>query len=104
MASEIPAPAPAARRETQEQSIKARKHELFAAEESPLGPSKPFGQYILETPPSPLLLTDKMMLGGVAALVLLLLVVALVSAFRPRPAPSVPEPSPASAPAKPGGK
>jgi hypothetical protein len=79
--------ASAAQREKQEQSIKARKSELFLEEEVvESGPRKRLRDYVKETPAAPLSKNVKLMLWGSAAPVVLLFVVALLarkSHFKP---------------------
>src|SRR3954470_3974160 len=60
-------------RENQEQSIKARKKELFVSDEPvATGPRKSLREYLRETPATPLSKNTKLMLWGSAAPVLLL--------------------------------
>jgi hypothetical protein len=76
--------APGAPRE-QEQSIKARKREIFEEEQRDTGPPrKPFSAYIASTPPVPLSTGQKAALGAVGALVVLLLLAALLTMPGPR--------------------
>jgi hypothetical protein len=76
-----------AQREKQEQSIKARKNELFVEEEVQTGPRKKMRDYLKETPAAPLSKNVKLMLWGSAAPVVLLFVAALLvprrSQFKP---------------------
>lgn len=74
--------APHAPRE-QEQSIKARKLEIFE-EEQDFGPRRPFSEYLAETEATPLTAGQKAALWGVGLLVLLLLVAALLTMPGPR--------------------
>jgi hypothetical protein len=77
-----------AQREKQEQSIKARKHELFVDE--PLGqdgPRKTFREYLRETPAAPLTKNVKLMLWGSAAPVVLLFFGALLTGKGAAPKP-----------------
>jgi hypothetical protein len=75
----------------QEQSIKARKREIFDEEEQSFGPRIPFADYLAMTEATPLSTGQKAMLWGIGALVVLLLVAALLT----MPAPSSgPHPSP----------
>jgi hypothetical protein len=67
-----------AQREKQEQSIKARKSELFVEEEVEYGPRKKLRDYIKETPAAPLSKNVKLMLWGSAAPVVFLFVAALL--------------------------
>lgn len=62
----------------QEQSIKARKHELFAPE-SPSGPRRQFAEYLREAPPAPLSSFQKASLGAVGVLVALLFLAAILT-------------------------
>ncbi|MDR3632742.1 MAG: hypothetical protein P4L84_02840 [Isosphaeraceae bacterium] len=82
------APETPASRETQEQSIKARKHELFqpeAATGASTGPRKTVKEYLRDTRPVPLAAGAKAGLWVAAALVLLLFLAALLtSGSRPR--------------------
>jgi hypothetical protein len=64
-------------RAKQEQSIKARKHELFVEDEHDFGPRKEFREYLRETPAAPLSKNVKLMLWGAAAPVVVLLLGAL---------------------------
>jgi len=69
-----------ARRETQEQSIKARKKELYVEEQRvESGPRKEFREYLRETPAVPLSKNVKLMLWGSAAPVVLLFLGALLT-------------------------
>jgi hypothetical protein len=76
-----------AQREKQEQSIKARKNELFLEEEvEESGPRKRLRDYVKETPAAPLSKNVKLTLWGSAAPVVLLFVLALLarrSHFKP---------------------
>lgn len=67
----------------QEQSIKARKREIFE-EEQVFGPRRPFSAYLAETEATPLTAGQKAALWGVGVLVLLLLVAALLTMPAPR--------------------
>ncbi len=75
---------------TQEQSIKARKHQLYEDDE-PLfssGPHKSFGDCLRETPADPLSLLVKAILWVVGTVVILLLIAALATGGgkkKPRP-------------------
>ena len=85
MAAEKPKP-----RESEEQSIKARKNQLFEAqtrEGAPSGPKKPLRVYLRDTPAMPISPGVKATLWGVGALVLLLFLAALATrgARRERP-------------------
>jgi hypothetical protein len=71
--------------ETQEQSIKARKHQLFDDDTSEFavkGPRKPFATFLKETPADPLSGTAKAILWAAGAVVILLLVAALFKGLR----------------------
>ncbi len=77
MAPEKPQ-APHEARERQDQSIKARKTQLFEVSEQAEGVAlQPFGEYVRRTPPAPLPQAVKASLWGVGVLVLLLLLAAL---------------------------
>jgi hypothetical protein len=91
---------------TQEQSIKARKHQLFEADEpmgaDASGPRKSFQECLRTTPAEPLSTTMKAMLWTVGSVVILLLILALATAGprkpKPKPVsgfvPSSPSPAP----------
>ena len=79
----------------QEQSIKARKHELFAQEQE-YGPQRPFSAYLKETPATPLTGVQKGILGAVLALVVLVLLAALATMPAPRGRPHHAAPRPAA--------
>ena len=82
--------------EKTEQSIKARKHELYAEEtHADTGPQKPLSAYLKDTPPTPLSLTSKIILWAVAILVGLLFFAALLAPRTqpPRPGVGLGEPS-----------
>ena len=84
MASDKTPPTPEAL-EQQDQSIKARKVQLFE-ERDRAGDglaTKPFADYVKATPPAPLSPAVKASLGAVAVLVALLFLAALF--FRPAP-------------------
>jgi len=67
-------------REKQEQSIKARKKELFVTDEPvATGPRKTLREYLRETPAAPLSKNTKLMLWGSAAPVLLLFLSAVAT-------------------------
>lgn len=88
--------APEAPRE-QEQSIKARKREIFEDEQQSGPATKGFSAYLAEIPPTPLSKGQKAALGGLFALVLLLLLIALLTRPAPRSHPhSAPSPRPAA--------
>ncbi len=74
-------------RESQEQSIKARKHELFEDEQHVIGePLRSFSDYLHETSAAPLSGTDKAILGAVGVVVLLLFCAAIYTMIQgPRP-------------------
>ena len=79
----------------QEQSIKARKREIFEEPQSDVS-TKTFSAYLAETPPAPLSQGQKATLAGVLAFVLVLLLLALLT----RPAPrSHLRPAPKATPA-----
>lgn len=77
--------APEAPRE-QEQSIKARKREIFEEEQN-FGPRKPFSEYLESTEAFPLTTAQKALLWGVGILVVLLLLAALMTMPAPRSRP-----------------
>jgi hypothetical protein len=70
-----------AQREKQDQSIKARKNELFVGEqvEEQTGPRRTLRDYLKDTPAAPLSKNEKLSLWGSAVPVVLLLVAALLS-------------------------
>ena len=75
---------------TQEQSIKARKHQLFEDEDLPSAsatPSLPFPELLRVTPAEPLAPPVKALLWGVGTVVVLLLLAALVTSGGKRKAP-----------------
>jgi len=98
-------------RETQEQSIKARKHELFVEEKLDNdGPKKRFREYVRETPAAPMSRNVKLILWGSAAPVVVLFIASLFSkgssakppdysvvggTHKPAPAPVLAKASPA---------
>jgi hypothetical protein len=69
-----------ANRDFEEQSIKARKHEVYEMEPQPVvgAVQKPFREYLRETPPAPLAPAVKIALWVVAVLVVLLFLASLV--------------------------
>ncbi len=76
---------------TQEQSIKARKHQLFGSDEDDqTGPRRSFAACLRETPAAPLPLAIRAALWAVGALVILLLLAAFakVGTKKPRPKPT----------------
>ncbi|MBV8269639.1 MAG: hypothetical protein JO252_25225 [Planctomycetaceae bacterium] len=79
-------------RESQDQSIKARKHELFEDEKqgSQQGSLKAFSEYLKETPAAPLSGSDKAVLGAVGTLVLFLFLAAISAMIQ---GPGTPLPS-----------
>jgi hypothetical protein len=84
MAAETPR-----RRESEEQSIKARKKELFEEEQradAASGPKKPAKVYLMQTPAAPLSPGVKATLWIVGAIVVLLLLAALATRGSSRPA------------------
>ena len=84
---------------TQEQSIKARKHQLFEADE-PLdaGPRRSFRECLRTTPATPLSPPLKALLWTTGTIVVLLLIVALATGGNKKPKP---RPNNASAPTSP---
>jgi len=75
---------------TQEQSIKARKHQLFESDEQvAAGPRQSFADCLRQTPATPLSAPVKAGLWAVGTLVILLLAAALATSGnrKPRPAP-----------------
>ena len=65
---------------TQEQSIKARKHQLYEADaRTKTGPDRSFRDCLKETPAAPLSTPIKALLWTVGTLVILLLIVALAT-------------------------
>ena len=79
------APETQAPRETQEQSIKARKNELFEEErEDPGGPRRPFRAYLQDTPATPMSVGVKASLWGTGAVVGLLFVGAIAGGHETR--------------------
>lgn len=77
MALETPKP-----RESEEQSIKARKNQLFEAkalQAAPSGPKKSTQTYLRDTPAMPISPGVKATLWGVGALVLILFLAALMT-------------------------
>jgi hypothetical protein len=83
--------APEPHQRTQEQSIKARKHELFEADEpdGSTGPRRSFQECLRTTPADPLSTLLKALLWTVGTIVILLLIAALVTSGtkKPRPKP-----------------
>ncbi len=73
------APEVTTQREIQEQSIKARKHELFVDDSIQTGPRKRFHEYLRETPPTPLSKSVRMMLWGTAVPIVLVFLGALLT-------------------------
>jgi hypothetical protein len=75
--------------EQQDQSIKARKHELFEepqTADTPTSVLKPFSVYVRDTPPAPMSKGMKATLWVLGALVVLLFLAALFfGGRRPRP-------------------
>ena len=94
-------PAPDPRHRTQEQSIKARKHQLFETDEDhPHAEARrSFAQCLRDTPAAPLTPPLKMGLWAVGVLVILLLLVALFQSVNRKPRP---QRRPAAAAALPG--
>jgi hypothetical protein len=64
--------------EPSDQSIKARKFQLFEERKDSGTTSKRFTEYVLNTPPTPLAPGVKVALGAVAVVVVLLLLASLV--------------------------
>ena len=78
-------PAPGEAVEQQDQSIKARKSQLFEADrDESAGTLKPFTVYLRETPAAPMSQGVKVALWALAALVVLLFLGALLSGGRRR--------------------
>jgi hypothetical protein len=79
--------------ETQEQSIKARKNQLFDDETPSVGAGRPFKEFLRETSATPLSPVIRAILWVAALLVMVMLVAALFKKFNsqtkggPRPAP-----------------
>ncbi len=96
------APETSSQRESEEHSIKARKHEMFEEEApaAPTEPKKPLKVYLRDTPATPLTSFSKVALWVVGLLVVLLFAAALLTRGSPPrrptrtgalgPAPSVP--------------
>ena len=78
---------------TQEQSIKARKHQLFEVD-TPLdgstGPRRSFQDCLRETPAEPLSTPLKALLWTLGTIVILLLVLALATGGTRKPKPKSP--------------
>ncbi len=75
---------------TQEQSIRARKHQLFESDDlADHGPRSTFPELVRQTPAAPLSPVIKGALWTVGALVILLLIAALATSGnrKPRPKP-----------------
>lgn len=73
----------------EEQSIKARSHLIYDNESKPAEPKtphKPFAVYLRETPPTPLSIGIKALLGVIAVVVGLLLIAAMIRGTRPKAA------------------
>ena len=85
---------------TQEQSIKARKHQLFESDERRTlsGPRQSFRDCLRETPATPLSSPIKAILWTVGVVVILLLIAAWPPAGPGNPGPRPPPPTP-----RPGG-
>jgi hypothetical protein len=76
--------------ETQEQSIKARKHQLFEVDAPvEVGSGRPFKEFVRTTPAAPLSGLIKAALWTAGVVVVLVLAAALFKTFHhpPRPAP-----------------
>ena len=73
--------------EQQDQSIKARKHQLFEAPVSDASAAtvKPFVVYLRGTPATPMPQGTRIALWGLAVVVVLLFLAALLAPHRPRP-------------------
>jgi hypothetical protein len=90
--------APEAPRE-QEQSIKARKHEIFDGKQKvSTGPRKGFTEYLHDTPPAPLAPNLKSALWILLAVALLLFLAAIFTIPGPRNSSSSTGSAPATAP------
>jgi hypothetical protein len=79
--------------ETQEQSIKARKHQLFDADEPvEVGSGRSFKEFLKTTPAEPLSGLTKAALWAAGVVVVLILIAALFKSFHkpPRPATRAP--------------
>jgi hypothetical protein len=90
---------------TQEQSIKARKHQLFEADEPDpaTGPRRSFQECLRTTPADPLSTLLKALLWIIGTIVILLLIVALVTGGPRKPKPKrVTGLAPPAAPVRPG--
>lgn len=74
----------------QEQSIKARKRELFEAQAPTVGPLRRFSYYLGATPSSPLSTPQKAVLWAVGIVVLLLFLAAMLTIPSPRGRPQRP--------------
>ena len=84
VAFDLPSHAP---RETEEQSIKARKRELYDAPRDDAVPAlKPFPEYLRETPAAPMPAWGKGLLIVLGLIVALLLAAALWRGTKPRQA------------------
>ncbi len=73
---------------SQEQSIRARKHQLFEADERPgeaTGPRTSFRECLQSTPAAPLSGSTKAMLWAVGTVVILLLAAALYKSSHKKP-------------------
>jgi hypothetical protein len=74
--------------QTQEQSIKARKHELYEDDEPDAsGPRRSFQECLRTTPADPLPTLLKGLLWTVGTIVILLLIAALVTGGNKKPRP-----------------
>ena len=76
--------APPEVQEQQDQSIKARKYQLFEEHEQTGGAVKPFTEYVRATPPAALSPVMKAVLWGVGALVVLLFLAAFLVGRPPK--------------------
>jgi hypothetical protein len=70
--------------EQQDQSIKARKYQLFEERDQSGGADKPFTEYVRVTPPAALSPAAKAMLWGIGALVVLLFLAAFLFGRPPK--------------------
>ncbi|MFO0950239.1 MAG: hypothetical protein U0835_03630 [Isosphaeraceae bacterium] len=70
--------------EHQDQSIKVRKSQLFepTAAGEPAAPTRPFTEYLRDTPPAPVSPAVKAVLWGVGLVVLLLFLAAFLAVGR----------------------
>ncbi len=90
---------------TQEQSIKARKHQLFEVDELPklsAGPRRSFQDCLRETPADPLSTNVKALLWTLGIIVILLLAITLATGGQKKPKPRSPSVLAPSVPARVG--